>query len=90
MLVLPAELTQRQARGCLDMLLHTLRHEADRDVIADASALTRFDSSALAVMLACRRECLADDKTFAVLGMSPKLRALADLYGVGPLLPAAS
>ena len=33
-------------------------------VIADASALQQFDSSALAVLLACRRACLASGKTF--------------------------
>jgi phospholipid transport system transporter-binding protein len=90
MLVLPAELTQRQARACLDMLLQALRQEPHGEVVADASALTRFDSSALAVLLACRRECVAEGRKFAVMGMPPKLRALAGLYGVEPLLPVSA
>jgi len=88
MLVLPAELTQRQATACLHMLLQAVRGEAAGQVVADASALERFDSSALAVLLACRRECLADGKTLVVRGLPDKLRELAGLYGVAGLLPA--
>jgi len=88
MLVLPAELTQRQATACLQMLLQAVRGEAGGQVVADASALEHFDSSALAVLLACRRECLADGRTLAVKGLPAKLRELAGLYGVSDLLPA--
>ncbi|MEP6826005.1 MAG: STAS domain-containing protein, partial [Ramlibacter sp.] len=56
--------------------------------IADASALTRFDSSALAVLLECRREALARGKSFSVSGLPARLRDLANLYGVAELLPA--
>ena len=49
----------------------------------------QFDSSALAVLLECRREALALGKTFAVAGMPARLRELAALYGVGELLAAA-
>jgi len=58
-------------------------------VVADAGALHRFDSSALAVLLECRREALALGKAFAVARMPPRLRELAAVYGVGELLPAA-
>jgi len=90
MLVLPRALTQREATACLHMLLQALRAQKDaREVIADASALVDFDSAALAVLLACRRESLAEGKTFVVKDLPEKLRALAGLYGVAELLPAA-
>lgn len=87
MLVLPAELTWTQAEACLAMLLQAARAEADTLALVDAKALARFDSSALAVLLACRRECVAQGKGFAVHGLPPRLRELAGLYGVQDLLP---
>ena len=60
----------------------------DRVVLLDASGLERFDSSALAVLLACRREALALGRTLQVQGLSERLRELAKLYGVLDLLPA--
>ena len=87
MLVLPAELTHVQAQTCMNVLLQAAEAEAAPQVLVDASALTRFDSSALAVLLECRRECLQDGKGFAVRGLSPRLRELAQLYGVLALLP---
>jgi phospholipid transport system transporter-binding protein len=72
------------------MLAQALRREGDKAAVADASALTRFDSSALAVLLDCRREALALGKTFSVSQLPPRLRDLAALYGVAELLPAAN
>ena len=89
MLVLPAELTQTQATACLRMLVQALKASQDSSAVADASALARFDSSALAVLLECRREALAQGREFSVTGMPPRLAQLAQLYGVGDLLPAA-
>ena len=90
MLVLPGELTHATATACCRMLAQALRSNASPQAVADASGLKVFDSSALAVLLECRREALARGKTFAVSEMHPRLRALATLYGVGDLLPAAS
>ncbi|MDR2153471.1 MAG: STAS domain-containing protein [Burkholderiaceae bacterium] len=87
MLVLPTELTHEQAEACLQMLLQAARSEAAPQVLVDATALTRFDSSALAVLLACRRECISDGKGFSVRGLPVRLRELAGLYGVRDLLP---
>ncbi len=87
MLVLPAELTHTQAGSCLKLLLQAAGAETGAEVLVDASPLLRFDSSALAVLLACRRECLEDGKRFAVRGLAPRLRELAELYGVAGLLP---
>lgn len=88
MLILPAELTHAQAAACCRMLAQALRSDSDKVVVADAAALTRFDSSALAVLLDCRREALALGKTFAVARLPSRLRDLAALYGVAELLPA--
>jgi phospholipid transport system transporter-binding protein len=54
----------------------------------DASALQQFDSSALAVLLDCRRQALAAGRTFAVAGMPQRLAQLASLYGVAELISA--
>lgn len=90
MLVLPAELTHDQAGACCRMLVQALRAQAEPAVVADAGALARFDSSALAVLLECRRESLAVGKTFSISRMPARLRDLATLYGVTELLPAAA
>ncbi len=89
MLVLPAELTHDQAVACARMLAQALRSDTETSVVADAGSLSRFDSSALAVLLECRREALALGKTFSVTRMPSRLRDLASLYGVAQLLPAA-
>ena len=88
MLVLPAELTHAGATACCRMLAQALRSEPGAHAVADASALRQFDSSALAVLLECRREALALGKTFTVAQMPPRLQDLASLYGVAQLLPA--
>lgn len=54
--------------------------------VVDASALQVFDSSALAVLLECRRSALAAHQPFAVHGLPPALAGLAALYGVSELL----
>ena len=90
MLVLPAELTHEHAAACCRMLEQGIRTDVSPAVVADASALTRFDSSVLAVLLDCRREALARGKRFSVKGLPPRLRVLAGLYGVAQLLPAAA
>jgi phospholipid transport system transporter-binding protein len=87
MLVLPAELTHDQAPACARMLAQALRSEAGASVVAEAGALQRFDSSALAVLLDCRREALAIGKSFTVLHLPARLRELATVYGVAELLP---
>lgn len=90
MLVLPAQLTHAEAGACSRMLAQALRRDASKQAVADASALLRFDSSALAVLLDCRREALALGKTFTVKQLPDRLRELATLYGVAGLLPATA
>jgi phospholipid transport system transporter-binding protein len=88
MLMLPNEITHSSARACAHMLVQALQR-GDATVVADATALQRFDSSALAVLLECRREAQVAGKTFSVRGLPDRLRALASMYGVAELLPAA-
>ena len=57
-------------------------------VVIDASGLTEFDSSALAVLLECRRQALTGGKGFSVRSLPARLRQLAGLYGVAELIPA--
>jgi len=89
MLVLPPKLTHDEAPACLLMLRQGLAGQAASFMVVDASALAQFDSSALAVLLECRREAGALGRGFAVRGLPPRLRELASLYGVAGLLPAA-
>lgn len=88
MLVLPKELTQFQATACLAMLVQGLRSQSGPDVVVDATALSRFDSAALAVLLEFRREALALGKSFSVRGLPVRLADLATLYGIVELLPS--
>ena len=89
MLTLPAVLTHDVAASFARGLKQAVSVEASA-VVADAGALREFDSSALAVLLACRREALAAGKTFAVRDLPARLRQLAGIYGVAELIPAAS
>ncbi len=88
MLVLPADITHANARACSRMLAQALGGQSEA-VVADASALQKFDSSALAVLLECRREAQIKGKSFSVRSLPERLRNLAALYGVAQLLPAA-
>lgn len=85
-LALPALLTHDQATACAQTLGLRIRAEQSDAVCIDASALEKFDSSALAVLLQCRRDSVACGKSFAVTGQPLKFRELADLYGIGELL----
>jgi phospholipid transport system transporter-binding protein len=86
MLLLPATLTNQEARDALAMLSQALKREPEADVVIDASSLQQFDSAALAVLLECQRQAKAWGKGFAVRHTPPKLAALAKLYGVDALM----
>ena len=55
-------------------------------VTLNASALQQFDSSALAVVLACCRAVLELGGEFQLVGLPERLLALAQVYGVTELL----
>ncbi|MBA2962563.1 MULTISPECIES: STAS domain-containing protein [Ramlibacter] len=90
MLVIPTQLTHAQAAACARMLAQALQSESQPQAVVDASPLQAFDSSAIAVLLECRREALAMGKTFAVAHMPARLRELAVVYGVSELLQPAA
>ena len=89
MLTLPSDLTHRDAAACLVQSLEHLAAAASvstTEFQVDASALQPFASSALAVLLALRRQAQVRDPRFQVTGMSARLSELAGLYGVHELL----
>ncbi|MGH8804807.1 MAG: STAS domain-containing protein [Polaromonas sp.] len=89
MLALPAVLTHAVAAGFARGLKPAVLAQP-AEVVADARALQEFDSSALAVLLECRREALAAGKAFSVQGAPARLRQLASLYGVAELIPSTA
>ncbi|AIO31470.1 STAS domain-containing protein [Burkholderia pseudomultivorans] len=52
----------------------------------DCAALTQFDSSALAVLLAWQRAAKARGASLDILNLPPKLASLARAYGVDALI----
>lgn len=85
-LKLPATLLHDQANACLAQWVTQLPAPLLPAVSLDASALTEFDSSVLAVLLGLRREVVQRGSSLQVMGMTPRLRELASLYGVMDLL----
>ena len=88
MLKLPAVLTHAGASEFFRTLTGELSSQLG-EVLVDASALRQFDSSALAILLECRRQALATRKTFAVQSAPERLLQLAGVYGVAALIFAA-
>lgn len=88
MLTLPPVLTHNASAAFARSLPQAVQSQSG-DLVADASALQQFDSSALAVLLECRRQAQAAGKAFSVQGAPARLRELAGLYGVQALIPAA-
>jgi phospholipid transport system transporter-binding protein len=86
MLVLPQTVTVNEARDVMRMLEQTVRRDSEPELVIDASALSEFDTAALAVLLECARQAKAWGKGFVVRGAPPKLAELAALYGVDALL----
>ncbi len=86
MLLLPATITMRESRDTLRLLSQALQGETEREVVVDASPLQQFDTSALAVLLECRRLAQTFGRPFSVRNAPAKLAALATLYGVDELL----
>jgi phospholipid transport system transporter-binding protein len=85
-LALPVLLTHDQATACAQSLGLAIRAEPGGQVVIDANGLEKFDSSALAVLLQCRRDAAASSKSFEVIGLPHQLRELANLYGISELL----
>jgi phospholipid transport system transporter-binding protein len=88
LLSLPHTLTLQEARATAQQLEQAIMAHPS-PVRIDASSLKQFDSSALAVLLACQRSAQAAGKLCHLVQAPPKLKALAALYGVEGLLPCA-
>lgn len=87
---LPANLTRDEAKVCLESLSGAIRGAVRGvpgvDFRVDASAVSRFDSSALAVLLEGRRLAASLGGGLVVESMPAGLGQLAALYGVAELL----
>lgn len=86
---LPARLTHQDAPEVTRRLAAGLASSTASSGAAwsiDAAALTHFDSSALAVLLECRRLADAKGLKVQVRGAPPKLGRLAKLYGLDDVL----
>ncbi|WP_295500707.1 STAS domain-containing protein [Limnohabitans sp. Rim8] len=88
-LKLPATLLHDQADACLAQWVTQLPPVLPPAVSLDASELSEFDSSALAVLLGLRRVLIHKGTALRVEGMPQRLRELASLYGVMDLLQPA-
>jgi phospholipid transport system transporter-binding protein len=88
-LKLPATLLHDQADACLAKWVAQMPADLPSAVVLDASGLSEFDSSALAVLLGLRRVLIQKGSALRVDGMTPRLRELASLYGVMDLLQPA-
>ena len=80
---LPATLRHNQVVGWLSGLKTP---EPGQDVLLDASALTDFDSSALAGLLELRRRTAAAGVKFQIQGLPERIQNLAQVYGISDLL----
>ena len=80
---LPAAVTLREANETLRALKQACGADTE-SLVVDAAALQQFDSSALAVLMECKRA--AGTRVFAVHNAPPELLALAKLYGVDEVL----
>jgi phospholipid transport system transporter-binding protein len=82
---LPQTLTLDGAAAALEAL-HADAAASQHALAIDASALTVFDTAALALLLQARRLAQAAGRAFEVHGAPAKLSQLAQLYGVDELL----
>ena len=79
-LSMPAVLTHREAQACWQDWVRRL--PAGGEVCLDASALHRFDSSALAVLMALQRAALGRGCRVQVRELPAQARQLAHVYGI--------
>jgi len=85
---LPQTLMHPQAQTCLQELQAGVANSVS-PVVVDASALTAFDSCALAVLLELRRSTALAGKDLRLKGLPEQLKVLASVYGVQDLISDA-
>jgi phospholipid transport system transporter-binding protein len=86
MFELPAVLTSKEASATLEALRTALGTAGAGAFEIDAGRLERFDSSALALLMAARREAEARGRTLQARHLGEPLLGLARLYGVVDLI----
>jgi phospholipid transport system transporter-binding protein len=86
MMSLPASLTLREAPAVLESLRQAFAADGAAVWRIDAASVTQLDTSALAVLLECRRMAGEAKRTLEIVGVPPRLGDLAQLYGVDELL----
>ena len=79
---LPSTVTHNEAVSCLEQLRVGVQSWRDNSVRIDASAISKFDTSALAVLLQFKREVHSLGKHLRLSGLPKQLQELANLYGV--------
>jgi phospholipid transport system transporter-binding protein len=57
------------------------------ETLFDLAGVTEVDSSGLAVVFGWQRAARRQNKTIRIANLPQSLRSLADVYGVGALLP---
>lgn len=87
---LPPTLTLDTAADALRALQAEPAGAGGAALTVDASALARFDTAALALLLQARRQAQAAGRGFVVQGAPAPLVQLARLYGVQVLLGLAA
>jgi phospholipid transport system transporter-binding protein len=85
---LPQTLMHPQAQACLQELQAGVATSVS-PIVVDASALTSFDSCALAVLLELRRSTALAGKDLRLMGLPEQLKVLASVYGVQDLISDA-
>ena len=80
---LGGDVTLNTVPGLLQEIRPFLRAGVDT---LDCSAVDNVDSSALGLLLACKREMLNQNKSLTLIGLTPSLLSLASLYGVAEQL----
>lgn len=88
---LPAQITQENASELLNAwsqkIQSTIKTAQSHTVFCfDAKQLQQFDSTALAVLLALRRQTHAENCQFRIVHLPQRLQDLAKVYGVEGLL----
>jgi phospholipid transport system transporter-binding protein len=88
-LQLPASATLEHAAALAETLPAAVA-EGSGPLRVDATALTAFDTSTIALLMQARRLASASGRAFEVVGAPAKLAELARLYGVEELLSLSS
>lgn len=83
---LPATLTHREATATLKSLAAAIADGGAGGLRVDASSLRQFDTSAIAVLLECRRLAQQAGRTLGIDSLPAPLLELAGLYGTEGLL----